>query len=416
MDKSYIIERITTSGMFITILGVVISPWLINPNFESFQISDWMISYQDGFIRRGLAGSILYYLHNNIIDISPIYTILLIDTVFFIAFLCIIINIFRKHKWSLATALFPIATCMAFLVDYRRDFMMLCFCYVTYMCFFHYLRKNKIMILVLSIILMTISILLYEPIFFVLIPILIIQYWNNIPNKKIIIKTLHTVLVFITPILCMLLSCVFKGTEKQSTYIWNSWIPIINPYTTDNSIEKGVGLLFLENSNKDVFIYHIGENFGFTPYRIVISIIILSLILSSVYYLCTFVPKIINKRIIIKYYDGIGKILIFQIIIQIPMFTILSNDFGRTIPMSIFTTFIIYHLSNTQKITIYVTPMIERLNNSIDNMIKRMNILKYYPMYFIIMLLFPLRIWSTPYIYDNIIYHLFIRLNKYILY
>ena len=73
MDKSYIIERIITSGMFITILGVVISPWLINPNFESFQISDWMISYQDGFIRRGLAGSILYYLHNNIIDISPIY-------------------------------------------------------------------------------------------------------------------------------------------------------------------------------------------------------------------------------------------------------------------------------------------------------------------------------------------------------
>ena len=263
---------------------------------------------------------------------------------------------------------------------------------------------------------MTISILLYEPIFFVLIPILIIQYWNKIPNKKIIIKTLHSVLVFITPILCMLLSCVFKGTEKQSTYIWNSWIPIINPYTTDNSIEKGVGLLFLENSNKDVFIYHIGENFGFTPYRIVISIIILSLILSSVYYLCTFVPKIINKRIIIKYYDGIGKILIFQIIIQIPMFTILSNDFGRTIPMSIFTTLFIYHLSNTHKITIYVTPMIERLNNSIDNMIKRMNILKYYPMYCIIMLLFPLRIWSTPYIYDNIIYHLFIRLNKYILY
>ena len=196
---------------------------------------------------------------------------------------------------------------------------------------------------------MTISILLYEPIFFVLIPILIIQYWNKIPNKKIIIKTLHSVLVFITPILCMLLSCVFKGTEKQSTYIWNSWIPIINPYTTDNSIEKGVGLLFLENSNKDVFIYHIGENFGFTPYRIVISIIILSLILSSVYYLCTFVPKIINKRIIIKYYDGIGKILIFQIIIQIPMFTILSNDFGRTIPMSIFTTFIIYPVPLTSK-------------------------------------------------------------------
>lgn len=415
MDKSYIIEKVITFGMLITIIGVVISPWIINPNFGSFQISDWMISYQDGFIRRGLAGSILFYIHNNLINISPIYTVLLLDTVFFIVFLCIIINIFRIHKWSLATALFPIATCMAFLSDYRRDFMMLCFCYVTYNCFFHYLRKNSIVILVLSIILMTISILLYEPIFFVLIPILIIQYWNYIPNKKKLIKTLHTLLVFIIPILCMILSCVFKGTEKQSTNIWNSWIPITNPCTIGNSVEKGVGLLFLENSNKEVFLYHIGENFGFTPYKILLSIIILSLIFASVYYLCTFVPIIINKRIITKYNDEIGKILLFQLIVQIPMFTILSNDFGRTIPISIFTTFIIYHISNKHKIDIYVTPIIERMNNSINIIIKRMKILQYYPIYIIIMLLFPLRIWSTPYIYDNILYHLFIRLNKYLI-
>lgn len=415
MEKSYIIDKVITIGMLITIIGVVISPWIINPGFESFQISDWMISYHDGFIRRGLAGSILFFIHNNFINISPIYTVLLLDTVSFIVFLCIIINIFRIHKWSLATALFPIATCMAFLSDYRRDFMMLCFCYVTYNCFFHYLRKNSIVILVLSIILMTISILLYEPIFFVLIPILIIQYWNYIPNKKKLIKTLHTLLVFIIPILCMILSCVFKGTEKQSTNIWNSWIPITNPYTIGNSVEKGVGLLFLENSNKEVFLYHIGENFGFTPYKILLSIIILSLIFASVYYLCTFVPIIINKRVITKYNDEIGKILLFQLIVQIPMFTILSNDFGRTIPISIFTTFIIYHISNKHKIDIYVTPIIERMNNSINIIIKRMKILQYYPIYIIIMLLFPLRIWSTPYIYDNILYHLFIRLNKYII-
>ena len=90
MDKSYIIEKVITFGMLVTIMGVVISPWIINPDFGSFQISDWMISYQDGFIRRGLVGSILFYLHNNIINISPIYTVLMIDTVFFIIFLCII--------------------------------------------------------------------------------------------------------------------------------------------------------------------------------------------------------------------------------------------------------------------------------------------------------------------------------------
>lgn len=416
MEKSYIIDKVITIGMLITIIGVVISPWIINPGFESFQISDWMISYQDGFIRRGLTGSILFYIHSNLINISPIYTVLLIDTVFFIVFILIILNIFRKHKWSIATALFPIATCMAFLSDYRRDFMMLCFCYVTYMCFFHYLRKNNILALVLSIILMTISILLYEPVFFVLIPILIIQYWNLNSEKKKTIITLDTFGVFIIPLLCMFLSCVFNGTEKQATNIWDSWIPIISPHTKEICLEKGVGLLFLENSNKEAFLYHISENFGLTPLTIFKSICILSLIFASVYYLCTFVPKTINNQLIVNNNIKIGKILLFQLTVQIPMFTILSNDFGRTIPISVFTAFFIYHLSNKYKIDIYVTPIIERMNNSIIIMIKRMKILQYYPIYIIIMLLFPLRIWSTPYIYDNIIYHLFIRLNKYILY
>ena len=95
MEKSYIIDKVITIGMLITIIGVIISPWIINPGFESFQISDWMISYQDGFIRRGVAGSILFYIHSNLINISPIYTVLLIDTVFFIVFLFIILNIYR---------------------------------------------------------------------------------------------------------------------------------------------------------------------------------------------------------------------------------------------------------------------------------------------------------------------------------
>ena len=31
MEKSYIIDKVITIGMLITIIGVVISPWIINP-------------------------------------------------------------------------------------------------------------------------------------------------------------------------------------------------------------------------------------------------------------------------------------------------------------------------------------------------------------------------------------------------
>ena len=417
MEKSYIIDKVITIGMLITIIGVVISPWIINPGFESFQISDWMISYHDGFIRRGLAGSILFFIHNNFINISPIYTVLLLDTVSFIVFLCIIINIFRIHKWSLATALFPIASCMATLAEYRRDFMMLCLCYITYVYFFNFLKKKHIKYLLLSIIMMSISILLYEPIFFVLIPIMIMQYWYSI-NYKYIKKIIYISTIFLMPILCMFLSCIYNGTIQQANSIWNSWLPIIRPFMDNEIKENAMAFDFLQYNIIEIFKYHITINFGTTLLEFTASIIVLIFVFLCVYYLCTNIPIIKEDKNIhlYNYNKQIGNILLFQLIIQIPLFSILSCDYGRNIPFGIFTTLFIYHLSNTHKITIYVIPMIERLNNSIDNMIKRMNILKYYPMYCIIMLLFPLRIWSTPYIYDNIIYHLFIRLNKYILY
>ena len=182
--------------------------------------------------------------------------------------------------------------------------------------------------------------------------------------------------------------------------------------------ENAMAFDFLENNIFEVFKYHIIINFGTTLSEFTASIIVLIFVFICVYYLCTNIPIRKDKKNIIlyNYNKQIGKILIFQLIIQIPLLSILSCDYGRNIPIGIFTTFYIYHLSKKHKMDIYVTPIIERMNNSIENIIKSIKLLKYYPIYIIIMLLFPLRIWSTPYIYDNIIYHLFIRLNKYILY
>ena len=98
---------------------------------------------------------------------------------------------------------------------------------------------------------MLISIIIYEPIFFVLIPILMMQYWNK---KKNLVKLS---IVFFIPILCMVLSCIFSGTKDQVNIIWQSWLPYISE--NDNI---GQAIEFIGLTNTEVFKLHYNITYG----------------------------------------------------------------------------------------------------------------------------------------------------------
>lgn len=406
-NRVYYANHILTICFFAIICFIALYSFIYIPEYESYLISDWMINYEGGFVRRGLTGQLLLYL-NTIHTYNLRYAILIIELGFYILFFCLLFKIFVKYKWSLLGAMFPIVCSTTSMAVYKRDFMMLCLCYFSYKYFFKYLKDNKWTTLILSIMIMSLSIIIYEPVFFVMVPILIMQYWSK---KKNIINVLY---IFAIPLLCMILSCIFKGTIEQVNIIWQSWVPYISQYVDIQNENIGKAILFLGKTNKEVFAMHYEITFADNP---LMAIITLAIVFIMAFFLCTHIPVVdnLNKRLNAntdKY--ELGSILIFQLLIQLPLFTLLSCDYGRTIPMSLYSSFFIFHFSKLNGIKVDVTNMIGRISERIMNFSNSHALLNNAWIYMIVILVFPFQTFIPSLLYDNVIIHSLDKITKYL--
>ena len=408
-EKAYYVNNILTIYFIAIICFVAIYSFVYIPDYETYEISDWMINYEGGFVRRGLIGQCLLWA-NHIHSFDIRYAIVLIEAFFYVLFLYLIFKIFNKYKWSLLGAMFPIVCSTTSLTVYRRDFMMLCLCYLSYKLFFRYLKDNRINSLIISIMIMSVSITIYEPIFFVMVPVLVLQYWNK---KKNIINSLF---IFLIPILCMVLSCIFRGTDNQVNDIWQSWLPYLSQYVDIQNENIGFAIQFLGLTNKEVFSLHYECTFRDNmPLWTIITLII---VFSLAYFLCTYVPSVYRegKRLcenIDKY--EISKILLFQLFIQLPIFTLLSCDYGRTIPMSLYTSLFIFHMSKMNGYKVYVTNIIGNTSDKIINSLNSYTVFNNPWVYIFTILLFPFHTFAPSLVYDNIIVHSLQKIIKYLI-
>ena len=408
INKAYYANKILTIVFIAIICFIALYSFIYIPDYESFQISDWMINYEGGFVRRGLMGQLLLSA-NSIQTFDIRYAILIIELMSYILFFYLLFRIFTKYKWSLLGAMYPIACSTTSIAVYRRDFMMLCLCYFSYNYFFKYLSNNKSKFLLISIMLMSISIIIYEPVFFVLVPVLIMQYWRK--EKKI----LKSLCIFSIPLLCMMLSCIFSGNAEQVDDIWQSWIPYISQYVDIDKENVGLAIQFLGMTNKEVFAMHYDITFAENPLLAITTLIIVFIL---AYYLCTHIPIVdkYNKSITPnkdKY--ELSKVICFQFLVQMPMFTLLSTDYGRTIPISLYTSFFIFHFSKEYRIKLYVSNIINKASNYIMNYINFHPILCNVWVYIVVVLFFPFHTFVPSLIYDNIIIHSLEKICKYIL-
>lgn len=257
---------------------------------------------------------------------------------------------------------------------------------------------------------MSVSITIYEPIFFVMVPVLVLQYWNK---KKNIINTLF---IFLIPILCMVLSCIFRGTDNQVNDIWQSWLPYLSQYVDIQNENIGFAIQFLGLTNQEVFSLHYECTFRDNmPLWTIITLII---VFSLAYFLCTYVPSVYRegKRLcenIDKY--EISKILLFQLFIQLPIFTLLSCDYGRTIPMSLYTSLFIFHMSKMNGYKVYVTNIIGNTSDKIINSLNSYTVFNNPWFYIFTILLFPFHTFAPSLVYDNIIVHSLQKIIKYLI-
>ena len=151
IDKAlYFTNYFLTLFFFVIICFIAIYSFIYVPDYDTFQISDWMINYEGGFVRRGLIGQLLL-LVKRIYSYNLRYVIIIIEAVSYTLFFYLLFRIFVKYRWSLLAAMFPIACCTTSMAVYRRDFMMLCLCFVVYKHFFKYLKNNSHNALLVSI-------------------------------------------------------------------------------------------------------------------------------------------------------------------------------------------------------------------------------------------------------------------------
>ena len=136
------------------------------------------------------------------------------------------------------------------------------------------------------------------------------------------------------------------------------------------------------------------------------------------YYLCTHIPIVdkYNKSITPnkdKY--ELSKFICFQLLVQLPMFTLLSCDYGRTIPISLYTAFFIFHFSKEYRINLYVSNIINKASNYIMNYFNSHPIFGNVWVYIVVVLFFPFHTFVPSLLYDNVIIHSLEKICKYIL-
>ena len=193
---------------------------------ESWQMTEMLINFQSGFIRRGLTGEIFYQL-------APYINVQL--AVYIFCFACVLILFYLIIKETirkgysillLPSAFFLSSLFAANAVWVRRDvFIMLLFYALVRIVYsenrFKFIIANPILIL---------GILSHEIFLFISLPTLFLSVTkkdDNIKNVRRFFTSLFKMaVIFLPAFITLLLTIIYSGDKTQAQEIWNSWANI----------------------------------------------------------------------------------------------------------------------------------------------------------------------------------------------
>lgn len=349
--------------------------------YNGYIISDYMINYQGGFVRRGLIGEIMYQIFQ--IHPYPFHTaILYLDLFFWLVLLVITARICIVKK---LLPIYPLAIFMGILA-YRRDFMMIVIAYYIYLLLIKYITTKRKSFYVACCALTILSILIYEPSFFFIVPISVLIFWNSIKEKSPHYQIRCLIKAFALPLVAMILVCLSKGSNAIASSIWNSWMPLFDyigkEYLPDH-IPAAIN--FLERPTGEVIKFHLDLNYHLWDNKCYLYTTGSLFFFIISYYLTTRAPRKQNAPQ--QEYLLLSDVYIAQFVCLLPMFSILSCDFGRTIYYVILTSYLLTYLLQKNGIQIEI-PVIHtisvKMQSLLDNRLFFDNFWSYIILLFII--------------------------------
>ena len=416
----YRVFRILCILLAIWMLYVLVSSYWSQFNYLSFGLSDWMINYEGGFVRRGLAGQFLLELYE-VHPYSLRNAVAVIVIVSFVLLQWLLIRLFRNEGWS-CTILFGPFMIYNVMTRFnmgqfamRRDFFVLLMMWGVFYLYSKSRDKHFSLSFLAFQLLGVLILLIYEPSFFFTFPILLVNYYMHLLRKgKSKMLCVVMSLVYFSPfILTMVVLCLYNGTEDTATLIWNSWIPCMENYPTGSGLEMGAGVEFLTRGTADVMKFHLEKNFigsfllshnlpslPFTLGNIVI-----------IYYLVTRLNTVDLKWNKISSYDvnKMSDVLLIQFVSLIPMFTVLSCDWGRNFPYWVVSSLVAYHYFKNDDMHVSI---VRNVSTLLQGGMSWLKILQNPWMYLLILFSIPIPYCFRATLYDSIPMLIFVQLKE----
>jgi hypothetical protein len=344
--------------------------------YESWQISEFLINYQGGFVRRGLMGEILFFFAENF-NINLEWTIKIISLLCFVAVCVFFVRSFLKKGYTLY--ILPLCFFLGgVILDknwVRKEFLMMSFLIVILWISNKNNLSNFLKIFFINALLIF-TILIHEVFAFFSLPVLFLLFCN-IYEKKGNYKSLVLSAVSLLPsIAAFFLMLFMHGNRETAQAIWDSWCIILNQETSEVGYFNAIGSIGW--TSKYAVNLHLRQNF-MTIDAGISSLWVWCVIFPVVYYIATNALLVFKKNESIftnKDKTVLSSVLIFQFLCLVPVFLLLSCDYGRVIFYWIASSFVLFILVPKKKIEalfpIFFVEFIERINTGLTNILRPM--------------------------------------------
>lgn len=324
----------------------LISQFSYPHEYESWQISEWLINFQGGYVRRGLMGELLYF-------IAQHFNINIGLTIKLFSLLCLfgLIGFFIKHFLQKGYALYILPTCLFFgthinngMYWTKRDYLIL----LLFILCLYILKKNKNILFgfLATNFLMILAINIHEAIALFTLPILFLILRVKFIKFNFIKSIIYSIL-FITPmIISFLIVIKYHGDMSIAQKIWDSWVNVVGskPAKLDDWSHGVVSSLGW--SQEMAFEFHRNKNF-WSKSGGILSLPFWILITPVIYYIASnyfYAFAVNNLTFTTKNKNIFSGILIVQLLCILPFFLYLSCDIGRIVFYWMTSSFIIYFI------------------------------------------------------------------------
>jgi len=321
------------NAVFILYLGVVAYQNIFcsyNPSlFPYYGYTEFLINFEGGFVRRGLIGELLFYLCRAT-GVSPFVIIYGVCVGAWIIVMTFFLYKFKKNNWMWWILMSPIFLGATYNMI-RKDYLL----YVIIILIFYLLSKRYNPINLIGVLLLAcFGIMVHEAFIFYGIPIMSLFL---ISQKK---TRLSGILIAAICMSLFVLLCVYKGNANVADAIYNSWNTILADGELVRTPNNSIAAIGWETTN--AFKAHLKFNFTsmeFGKFTIVPRIFMSVL----AYYLFTNFLSAFRKggqeerAILIK--KRISILYVVSFVCLLPMFTVLSCDYGRVYQYLLVSTF-----------------------------------------------------------------------------